>query len=587
MGIVIRRAKILWSLYKPVRGFLCGYVAAVFVGAVLEGLTLMAIVPLVGADTGRVSGIFDSLLDLLGLSSDDRGLIVLVGVLVVLRAVTRYVTTLLAGLMVRREAVRLQVDLFTSYMQVEWDVVVELPKGELQMLLAGQTQRAADFLGRFVQLIEGAIFVVGLTAASFVVSPDDTFLAVVLIGVTGLIVTAISSRIQRYAEAALKEGKSQWTALLQFAHGSSVLRAFGVSLQAVERIESQAEERERLTFRAERAGALAVALPDLLFVLALLSVMAVSFDSQEGVAEVTAVIALLYRISQYLKRFSGLSALRERLPDVRDVHSRSLQFQERRSSLRASSVDTSLPAGAIVLDDVYHRYRGASDAAVDSVTASIDEGQHIGIVGSSGSGKSTLAHIIVGLIEPTAGVVRVGGEHGLSRSDVVAFVPQTPFVLRGSVAENISWFRDVDEQVLERAAERAGLAPVLARLPDGIRSEVAQEGLTLSGGERQRIALARALVGDPRVLLLDEATSALDSESEQLIQRTLDGLHGTVTIVSVAHRLSTVMSADRVWVMEAGELTEDASPAALLKQRGSRFAQLGALQGFGPDDAGP
>jgi ABC-type multidrug transport system fused ATPase/permease subunit len=575
----LERLKILWVIYRPVRGLFALYLLAVLVGALLEGLTLMAIVPLIGGDQGRISDFFDAFIEMFGLRSTDQNLIFLVGGLVVLRAATRYASTLLSGLMVRREAVQLQVDLFRAYLGVDWETVVALPIGELQLLLGSQTQRAADFLGRLILLIEGAIFVVGLTAAAMFVSPNDTLLAVALIGVTGVVVTLLGTRIRRHAEGALRESKSQSTALLQFARGASVLRAFGVSGHAVHIIEEQARKREALTFRSERAAALAVALPDLLFVLALLVVVGVSFEGGSGIAEVTAVIALLYRISQYVKRFGGLTAVQERLPDLRDVYRSQNLVAARTVGDPDARIDSSMEPGAVLVDNVSHTYASAARPAIAYVDVAVRPGEFIGVVGSSGSGKSTLAHILVGLIDPTSGMVRVGGEPDEER-DLIAFVPQVPFVLQASVLENIRWFRPIEESQLLKAAEMAGLKPVLDRLPLGIRTEVAQEGLTISGGERQRLALARALAGSPRVLILDEATSALDSESERAIQATLRALQGSVTIIAVAHRLSTVLSADRIWVMEDGRIIEEGPPAQLLADERSRFARLGSLQGL-------
>lgn len=580
MNRSLERFKILWVIYRPVRGLFALYLLAVLVGALLEGLTLMAIVPLIGGDQGRISDFFDAFIEMFGLRSTDQNLIFLVGGLVVLRAATRYASTLLSGLMVRREAVQLQVDLFRAYLGVDWETVVALPIGELQLLLGSQTQRAADFLGRLILLVEGAIFVVGLTTAAMFVSPNDTLLAVALIGVTGVVVTLLGTRIRRHAEGALRQSKSQSTALLQFARGASVLRAFGVSGHAVHIIEEQARKREALTFRSERAAALAVALPDLLFVLALLVVVGVSFEGGSGIAEVTAVIALLYRISQYVKRFGGLTAVQERLPDLRDVYRSQKLFAEHTMGDPAGRFDSSLEPGSVLVSNVSHTYGSGARPAVSDVDVAVRPGEFIGVVGSSGSGKSTLAHILAGLIDPTSGSVRVGGESDEERG-LIAFVPQVPFVLQASVAENIRWFRSIEEPRLLEAAEMAGLEPVLGRLPEGIHTEVAQEGLTISGGERQRLALARALAGSPRVLILDEATSALDSESEGVIQGTLRALQGSVTIIAVAHRLSTVLSADRVWVMEDGRIIEEGPPAQLLAEEGSRFARLGSLQGLG------
>lgn len=583
MRTTLRRTRILWELYKPVRPLLFLYLASVLLGASVEGLTLLAIVPLFGGDSGRVVDMFESMLGAVGLDPTDQSLLALVGCLVVARALVKFLSTLLAGLMVRRQAVRLQVSLFRSYLEVEWDMAVNLTHGEVQLMLTGQSKRSADFLGQLVLLLESVVFVVGLTAAAVVVSPADTALALALIGSTGVIVMVIGNRVQSHAEGALQQSKAQASALIQFARGLPALRTFGVVRQAVAVVEDQAKAREALTFRSQRAAAFAVALPDLMFVLALLAVISVSFDSGEGLPAVTAIIALLYRISQYMKRFAGLSALQERLPDVRDVHRNQQLLKLRRGFDQSDLVDRDLVSGAIIAEDVSFRYRGTERWALEAVTLTVEPGEFIGLVGPSGGGKSTLAHLLVGLMAPSAGIVRVGSR-GRSEVGLVGFVPQTPFIIEGTVADNIRWLRDIDDDAVVDAASRAGLEPVLERLPAGLDSNVAQEGLTLSGGERQRLALARALAGSPAVLVLDEATSALDSESEKLIQSSLESLRGDVTVVSVAHRLSTVMTADRIWVMEGGRVVENARPSVLLSQPESRFARLGALQGLSGND---
>lgn len=579
MNVLVDRARILWMLYRPVRGLLGAYICAVVVGTALESLVLAAIVPLLGGDAGGVGRFFDRLLEAAGLEATEQGLIVLLSVLVVLRAVTKYVSTLLAGLMIRREAVRLQVELFRLYLGVDWEVAMSMTQGELQLMLTGQTRRVADFLGQLVVLLESTIFIAGLTLAAVVVSPQDTLLAVGLIGVTAVVVMFLGSRIQGFAERALVQAKAQSNALMQFARGAHVLRAFGTADRAVELVEEQAEEREAYAFRSQRAEALAIALPDLLFVLALLAVVSVAFRSGEGVAAVSAIIALLYRISQYLKRFGNLSALSERIPDLRDVHRKMKLLRERAARPVGSLLDDTLEPGSVVLEDVSLTYEGAPRRAVDHVTTSIAPGEFVGVVGSSGGGKSTLVHLVVGLLQSSDGRIRIGGRG--SDDGSVGFVPQMPFVLEGSIESNIRWFRHIDEEMVLEAARLAGLGPVLERLPDGIHSVVAQEGLSLSGGERQRLALARALAGSPRVLVLDEATSALDSESEAVIQRSLEELRGSVTVIAVAHRLSTVVKADRIWVMENGRLIENAAPSELRADKASRFSALAALQGLG------
>lgn len=577
------RLRILWDLYRPVRLLLGCYVVAVIVGVVLEGLALAAIAPLIEGGSGEgIEGFYGRIIERVGLDPESTtSLVLVVGGLFVLRAVTQYVSKMVAGTMVRRQAVRLQVDLFRRYLGLRWETALQLSQGEVNLLLGEQVAKTAQFLRKSVTLLEGALYAVGLTIVAVLVSPENTLVAVGLIGSSALAVTVIAGRIRRYSDQVLVATKSQAGLVLQYARGLQVFRAFGVEETAVREVEQFAVERERLLYRSERVKALATVLPDLVFVVALLAVVGLALQDGEGLAEIGAIVALLFRVSQYLKRFSELATLSEMVPAVRDVHKHLELFKRWRSRPIDDSIDTTLSPGTVRLSGVRFRYERAPRPAVDGVSKHVSEGEFIGIVGSSGGGKSTLVSLVVGLLEPQEGALQLG----LSPSPVrrLAYVPQTPFLLRGTIASNVRWFRDISDDRVVEACRHAGLDGLLQRLPDGIHARVEQEGLSLSGGERQRISLARALAGDPQILILDEATSALDSESEAAIQKALDEMHGSVTVIAVAHRLSTVTSADRIWVVEDGRIVEDGPSTELLREAGSRFAVLAALQGLQPD----
>lgn len=565
------------ALYASVWWLVLLYLVAVTAGMVLEGLALAAIVPLIGG-SGGVANLFTGLLDGLGLPASDVALVGLIAVLFVLRSIAQYCAALLGGLVVRRETVRLQVELFQLYLGLSWDEMVELGRGEVNYLLNSQTHEVAIFLHRCITLVEGLVYALGLTVVAVVISPSSTLLAVVLIGLSLLGVGALSGRVRHYAATVLAETQAQANRLLEYAAQAPLIRAYGVDYEVIREVRTTAEERERLSFRSQRVESLGWVLPDLLFVLALLSVVGVAARSGEDLAAVGAIIALLYRVSQYLKRVADFSHLSGMLPTVQAVHRHRESFRQNQAPHVHAAFDSSLPAGAIELDAVTFRYGGAPTAALDGMSLEVAPGQFVGIVGASGGGKSTLVQVIVGLLEPEQGSVRIGITTGESHG--LAYVPQTPVVLSGTVATNVAWFRDLPQERVEVACEAAGLGPVLRRMPDGVETVIGQEGMTLSGGERQRLALARALAGDPRILVLDEATSALDAQSEMLIQQAIAKLHGEVTVIAVAHRLATVLSADRILVVAHGCVVEEGSPAELLKNQQSEFLRLAELQGI-------
>ena len=196
----------------------------------------------------------------------------------------------------------------------------------------------------------------------------------------------------------------------------------------------------------------------------------------------------------------------------------------------------------------------------------IEPGQHVAFIGPSGAGKTTIVDMILGLIEPSRGVIKVGSSNyshtDLIKNNLISYVPQSPGIVSGSIAENVALGIDKDQIDTERvlsALRTAHLADFVNTLPDGIWTSVGSQADALSGGQIQRLGLARALYGKPKLIVLDEATSALDASSEAYISSSLKELGQDVTVIVIAHRLSTVQHSDVVFVVENGSITASGS----------------------------
>ncbi|WP_248310341.1 ABC transporter transmembrane domain-containing protein [Bosea sp. 117] len=246
------------------------------------------------------------------------------------------------------------------------------------------------------------------------------------------------------------------------------------------------------------------------------------------------------------------------------------------------------PHGAVRFEHVAFAYPTRPGiAALDGVSFEVRPGERVAIVGPSGAGKSTVFQLLLRFYDPTSGRILLDGvDVRMADPEAVrariALVPQDVAVFAASIRENIRLGRpDATDAEVEEAGHLARADEFVARLPQGWETPVGERGVTLSGGQRQRIAIARAILRRAPVLLLDEATSALDAESETLVQQALDrSMEGRTTIV-IAHRLSTVLSADRILVMEAGRVVEEGTHASLVA-KGGLYARLAALQ-FGED----
>ncbi|MEW9613615.1 ABC transporter ATP-binding protein [Shinella sp. S4-D37] len=217
---------------------------------------------------------------------------------------------------------------------------------------------------------------------------------------------------------------------------------------------------------------------------------------------------------------------------------------------------------AILLTGVGYAYESGRTRALSGIDLTIPKGARIGIAGKTGSGKSTLMDILIGLLEPTEGEMRIDGvrlssENRAAWQKNIAHVPQAIFLADASVAENIAFGvkrEEIDHDRVRRAAEQAELADVIAKLPEGYDTRVGERGIQLSGGQRQRIGIARALYKQASVLVFDEATSALDADTESAVMGAVERLDRTLTILMIAHRLSTLEGCDRVVRLEEGRV---------------------------------
>lgn len=245
-------------------------------------------------------------------------------------------------------------------------------------------------------------------------------------------------------------------------------------------------------------------------------------------------------------------------------------------------------ANDLVLQDVSFSYQNDNSQALSNISLVIEKNSTVAIVGESGSGKSTLVDILSLMIRPTSGKIFVDGIDSVDLSGEawrrnIGFVSQESVIFDDTIAGNIlmqSLDSPYNESVLEQiglAAEQAALTEYIDSLPNGLFTEVGEKGVKLSGGQKQRLFIARELFRNPGLLILDEATSALDSESESVIQQSIEKLRGSVTIIIISHRLSTVKNCDKIFVLDKGKLIETGTFSEL-RNTGEKFASFCKLQ---------
>ena len=239
----------------------------------------------------------------------------------------------------------------------------------------------------------------------------------------------------------------------------------------------------------------------------------------------------------------------------------------------------------VELSNITYTYPTAVTPAISDISLFIRKGEAVGIVGPSDSGKSTLVDVILGLLTPEVGEIRVDGrsiqQDIRAWQDQVGYVPQAIYLTDDSVRRNVAFGlppQDIDETAVRRALKAAQLDEFVLSLPQGLETVVGERGVRLSGGQRQRIGIARALYHDPAVLVLDEATSALDSDTERGVIEAVTALQGTKTVVIVAHRLSTVEHCDRIYRLEGGVVAGEGIPKHILVHAATHYSDGSDVQ---------
>lgn len=373
----------------------------------------------------------------------------------------------------------------------------------------------------------------------------------------------------------------------EVSQGITVVKAFtmekplsariGVLIdQAFERANKLAIVAERTTPLTELLAGIAVA-----GVIAYGGYNAVLNDEPPG--SVLAFIAALLLAYEPAKRLARLHINMERaMVNARMIYEL-LDMDVQQEDVR-DAPSLAVAGGRIAFENVDFAYHDTTPV-LHGLTFVAEAGKTTAIVGASGAGKSTVIALLQRFYDPTSGVITIDGQdiRGVTKASLrgaIAYVSQQPYLFEGTIRDNIRYGRpDATDADIEDAARLANAEDFILAQPQGYDTEVGENGVTLSGGQRQRLSIARAIVRNAPILLLDEATSALDNDSEKLVQDALDNVMHDRTTIVIAHRLSTVVNADRILVMEAGRVIEEGDHRSLMNQPGGVYARFHALQG--------
>jgi ATP-binding cassette subfamily B protein len=461
--------------------------------------------------------------------------------------------------------------------------------GELISRLTADTTQIKSAVGASVSIaLRNLMLFIGATAMMVITSPRLSGFVLLAIPVMVIPLVAFGRWVRRLSRNA-QDTLAEATAYASELVGSiRTVQAYTSEPMANARFGGEVEQAYEAARTSTRARAVLTAIIIFIVFSSVVAILWIgSHDVSTGaitpgrlgqfVLYAAFAAAGLGQLSEVWGEVAAASGAAERLFEILHVE----------SQIASPAVPRALPVpprGDVGFENVRFAYPTRPDVlAVDGVSLAVGAGEKVAIVGPSGAGKSTLFHLLLRFYDPAAGVISFDGVP-IKAADPrevrrrIALVPQESVVFAATARENIRFGRpDASDAEVERAAELAHATEFIRRLPAGFEAQLGERGVTLSGGQRQRIAIARAILRDAPLLLLDEATSSLDAESETLVQTALEELMRHRTTLVIAHRLATVLSCDRIMVMDQGRIVEQGTHASLVAANGL-YARLARLQ---------
>jgi ATP-binding cassette subfamily B protein len=523
-----------------------------------------------------------------GGSALDWALLGLLGI-VTLLSVASYLRAYLVNWIGERVAADIQRAVFANVLRLEPAFFETTPTGEVVSRLTNDTTLLQTILGSSASMsIRNLLMFVGCVILMAVTSPKLTGLAALVVPLVVLPAIVFGRKVRRLSRMTQDRLGDVGAKVEETLSGIRIVQAFTQEDAERRRFERRVADAFAAAMRRIRARALFFACVFFAVFAAVGLVLWVGGnDLLAGRITAGQLTAFLFYAVLAATSSGALAEFHSDLQRAAGAAERLLELLRTEPGIKAPAAPKRLPEparGSLAFERVTFVYPARPDrSALHDFSLAVKPGETVALVGPSGAGKTTVFQLLYRFYDPQQGRIVVDGV-SLAEADPgevrrrLALVPQEPVIFSGTVAENIRFGRpEASDEEIRRAAETAAARDFIEALPEGFASELGEKGVRLSGGQRQRIAIARAILRNPAILLLDEATSALDAESERAVQVALDRVMRGRTTLIIAHRLATVLKADRIVVMDEGRIVAEGRHAELV-QRNDLYARLAKLQ---------
>ncbi|WP_345987827.1 ABC transporter ATP-binding protein [Sulfurimonas sp. HSL1-2] len=538
-----------------------GYYVIVLIGIIMTVLATVA-----------TAQIMQPLMDKMFIEKDPQMLYyipLMMIVIYVVKSVGRYLQAVFMNYIGQHIITRLRSQLLDHMLHLDMAFLHANRSGELISRITNDINRVQYFVSNMLpELVRELLTAVGLVVYVIYLNAELAFYSLVVLPLAIYPLILIAKRLRRLSHRSQEKNADVVTRLTEVFNNAEIIKANGTEAYEMGRFDAENNKFFKLNMKAVYTNEIVSPMMEVLGATGLAAVIFIAgqqvFNNQMTVGEFTAFLTAVGLTFQPMRRVSSIYG---KIQNAIAASERIFNVLDRKSMIEEGTALLEEPIREIEFSQVSLDY--GEKRALRGVSLSIHPSEQIALVGDSGGGKSSLVNLLLRFYDPSEGVLRINGRdvreydhRSLLRQ--MAVVSQRVYVMQDSLAENVAYGLELDEARVIEALKLADAYDFAQGLPEGIHTPMEEGGVNLSGGQRQRIAIARAIYKNASVLILDEATSALDNESEYRIQKALASYSKDKITIMIAHRLTTVEHADRLYFFKAGEITDTGSFTELM-----------------------